>query len=313
MERAENHSLAISLFNGSFFKGTVITTYLISIIIFIGNGLTITAVIKYKHLQTKTNVFIFSLCVADIYTGIVNTIFYATIFTAEDVFILTVKTYCLIAGFATSAFTLVDIAIERFISIKYPLKYEQIMTRTVITSALLVTWILPFAVLLTGAGIQPVITPDQNLSEKLGYQLIISMQYLYFVLGAVVVAIYISILRIAYKQANEIKKNMIETAEKARFKSEMKATITLGLVVLAYVMSWTPVCILSTLDIIQLLTYDIHYFRILFVINTIGYGNCAMNIFIYAWKNTSFRRAYYLILKCKCKGNSLIEPTSLQV
>ena len=71
------------------------------------------------------------------------------------------------------------------------------MTRTVIISALLVTWILPFAVLLTGAAIQPVITPVQNLAENIGYQLIISMQYLYFVLGAVVVAIYISILRIA--------------------------------------------------------------------------------------------------------------------
>ena len=53
---------------------------------------------------------------------------------------------------------------------------------------------------------------------------------------------------------------MIETAEKARFKPEMKATITLGLVVLAYVLSWTPMCILSTLDMIKILTYDIHYY-----------------------------------------------------
>ena len=42
------------------------------------------------------------------------------------------------------------------------------MTKTVIISALLVTSILPFAVLLTGAAIQPVIKLDQkNLSGKL--------------------------------------------------------------------------------------------------------------------------------------------------
>ena len=313
METAENGTLfSLGLFNGPFYKGIVTVTYLIAAVIFIGNGFTITAIIIYKPLQTKTNIFILNLCVADIYIGIVNTLAYATIITAEEFFSISVKTYFLIAGFTTSAFTLVDIAIERFISIQYPLKYEQIMTRTFILSVLLVTWILPFAVLLTGAAIQPVITPDQNLAENIGYQLIISMQYLYFVLGAVVVAIYIHILRIAFKQAKEIKKNMIETAEKARFKSEMKATITLGLVVLAYVLSWTPMCILSTLDMIKILTYDIHYYRTLMVISTIGYCNSAVNFFIYAWKNTSFRAAYSLILKCKCKKHGLIDPTSLQ-
>ena len=310
METAENGTLfGLSLFNGPFYKGIAIVTYFIAAIIFIGNGLTITAIIIYKPLQTKTNIFILNLCVADIYIGIVNTIAYATTVTDEEFFIISVKSYFSMAGFATSVFALVDIAIERLISIKYPFKYEQIMTRTVIVSALLVTWILPFAVNLTGAAIQPVFKLDQkNLSGNIGFLLIISMQCLYLVLGAVVVVIYISILRIAYKQAKEIKKNMIETAEKARFKSEMKATITLGLVVLAYVLSWTPMCILSTLDMIKILTHDIHYYRTMMVISTIGYCNSAVNFFIYAWKNTSFRAAYSLILKCKCKGHGFIQP-----
>ena len=310
METAENGTLfSLGLFNGPFYKGIAIVTYLVAAVILIGNGLTITAIIIYKPLQTKTNIFILNLCVADIYIGIVNTLAYATTVTEEEFFSMSVKSYFLIAGFATSVFTLVDIAIERFINIKFPFKYEQIMTKTVIVSVLLVTWILPFTVLLTGAAIQPVIKLDQiNLFGKIGYQFIISMQCLYFVLGAVVVAIYISILRIAYKQAKEIKKNMIETAEKARFRSEMKATITFGLVVLAYVLSWTPWCILSMLDMIKILTYDIHYYRTMMIISTIGYCNSAVNFFIYAWKNTSFRAAYSLILKCKCKGHGFIQP-----
>ena len=105
---------------------------------------------------------------------------------------------------------------------------------------------------------------------------------------------------------------MIETAEKARFKSETKATITLGVAVFAYVLSWTPMCILSTLDMIRILTYDIHYYRTFMMISTIEYCNSAVNFLIYAWKNTSFRVGYSVILKCKCKKHGLIDPTSLQ-
>ena len=112
---------------------------------------------------------------------------------------------------------------------------------------------------------------------------------------------YISILITAYKQAKEIKKNMVDSACKTKFTSEIKATVTLGVVVMAFILTWSPLTIIFTAELAELIPVAIHYQRVYLVLNLTGYCNSAVNIFIYAWTN-SFRKAYYLTLRATGEG-----------
>ena len=229
---------------GELYYGIKISSYIIAVIIFIGNGLSITAIIRLKWLQTRTNTFIFSLCMADLYTGVMNTMWYVT----DDATVYTESStinYFMVAAYATTVLALVDIAVERFISIKYPFRYENLVSKRKVILVIVITWFVPNGLFLIVVITNLIIPQDPNVEYTLWEQFIIVCQFGYIILGVILVVLYINILKIAYKQAQEIKKNLVETATKTRFKSEMKATVTLGVVVLAYVVSYN-ICLWPT-------------------------------------------------------------------
>ena len=272
---------------------------MIAAVIFVGNGLTMVTIITQKSLHSKSNVFIFNLCVADFYIG-VSTVFYHAAATLDTLKVksYTIKVFALICGYVISVLSLVAIAVDRFISIRFPFKYEHFMKKTTVVIILLIMWIIPSGVLVAGFVLTSKFGPKNYISDRL----VLALQYIYVLLGVSLVIMYISILITAHKQAKEIKKNMVDSAAKTRFTSEIKATVTLGVVVLAYILSWSPLTILVTAELAKLIPVDIHYQRIYLVLNLTGFCNSAVNILIYAWTNSSFRKAYYLTLTCKWRG-----------
>ena len=293
------------LLNEPFYHGIKIASYVIAAVIFVGNGLTMVTIITQKSLHTKSNVFIFNVCVADFYIVVITVVVYTA--RSPDtlrVKVYTVEVFALVCGYVISVFSLVAIAAERFISIRFPFKYERFMNKTTMAITLMVMWIIPSGLVLAGFVLTLKFGPKNDFSHRL----VLSLQYTYVLLAVSLVIMYISILITAYKQAKEIKKNMVNSAAKTRFTSEIKATVTLGVVVMAFILTWSPLTILVTAELVKLIPVDIHYQRIYLVLNLTGYCNSAVNIFIYAWTNSSFRKAYYLTLTCNWRWNSSVEP-----
>ena len=230
------------LLNEPFYHGIKIASYVVAAVIFVGNGLTMVTIITQKSLHTKSNVFIFNLCVADFYIGVITVVFYTA--RSPDtlrVKVYTVEVFALVCGYVISVFSLVAIAAERFISIRFPFKYEHFMNKTTMAITLLVMWIIPSGLVLAGFVLTLKFGPKNDFS----YRLVLSLQYTYVLLAVSLVVMYISILITAYKQAKKIKKNMVNSAAKTKFTSEIKATVTLGVVVMAFILTWSPLTIFS--------------------------------------------------------------------
>ena len=76
---------------------------------------------------------------ADLYTGVMNTMWYVT----DDATVYTESStinYFMVAAYATTVLALVDIALERFISIKYPFRYENLMSKRKVILVIVITW-----------------------------------------------------------------------------------------------------------------------------------------------------------------------------
>lgn len=125
-------------------KGVVMTTIMLGAVL--GNLLVISSVMKFERLRAViTNFFIVSLAFADLLVAILVMPFSASVeLSGQWVF---GRTMCDIFNandvlFSTASILhLCCIAMDRYIAILHPLKYEVKMTRTRVAVMLLVTWV----------------------------------------------------------------------------------------------------------------------------------------------------------------------------
>ncbi len=115
-----------------------------SIACLLGNTLVIVAVFKFEFLQTKTNMFVVSLAISDLFVGSIS-IPSALIIQSIDDSNLSNSSYvvwknaCLARSFFQHAggvgdtLSILAIAIERFLFINFPFKYDRILSKKVAT------------------------------------------------------------------------------------------------------------------------------------------------------------------------------------
>ncbi|KAK6488885.1 adenosine receptor A2a-like [Huso huso] len=293
----------------------VATELVIAALSTVGNILVCVAVMKNKRLQTVTNYFLVSLAIADICVGalaIPCAIMTDLGIPRDNLYLCLLMLSVLIMLTQSSIFSLLAVALERYIAIFLPFHYQTIMTPRNAIIIILVTWILAFLI-----GLVPLMgwhkTPPA--SGYCFFVFVVDMTYMvYFNFFACVLTpliimflIYAQIFiavkhQIRRMAANNIHSN-VQNKQADSIKKEMKTATSLFLVLFLFTICWIPLHIINCF--ILLCPHCSIPLPLLLTAIILSHINSAVNPILYAYKMRSFRRTFKAIFLC-C--SNVVEP-----
>ncbi|XP_051852697.1 trace amine-associated receptor 7c-like [Antechinus flavipes] len=288
----------------------------------LGNLLVMISILHFKQLHSPANFLIASLACADFLVG-ATVMPFSMVRSVESCWYFG-ESYCKFhssfdGSFCyCSIFHLCFISIDRYIAVTDPLVYPTKFTLSVSAICILFSWFLAitfsFSLFYTGAN-------DDGLEELVsaltcvgGCQIAMNQDWvlvdflLFFIPTLVMVILYCKIFLVAKQQARKIESmsNQTESSSesyKARVsKRERKAAKTLGIAMIAFLISWFPYFIDSIIDAFVGFITPAYMYEIFIWLT---YYNSAMNPLIYAFFYPWFRRAIKLIVTGKVfRGHS---------
>ncbi|XP_010738876.2 adenosine receptor A1b [Larimichthys crocea] len=290
----------------------------------IGNVMVVWAVKINKSLRDTTFCFIVSLALADIAVGALviplaitisiglQTHFYSCLLVACTVLVLT----------QSSILALLAIAIDRYLRVKIPTRYKQVVTTRRAGLAVVVCWMVAFIVGLTpmlGWNNLKRLQQNGSISSDLiitcQFENVISMDYMvYFnffgwVLPPLVLmlVIYAEIFYMIHKQLNNKKFTTSHADPNKYYDKELNLAKSLALVLFLFAISWLP---LHIINCITLFCPDCQKpIVLLYIAILLTHGNSAVNPIVYAFRIKKFRTAFRKILQqyfC-CKDTPALE------
>ena len=188
------------------------------------NALIITAVKTKRRLQTNYNILLASLAGTDLAVGITS----QPAFIVQEIYRLTggssdvlctirsivqVATICLCL---VSLFHLVLISVERFVAMKYSLRYESIVTKFRVTVAVAGSWliVIVYAITRIAPGIKAI--PPQ----------------IFIIVSLLVISYcHISVYFVCRRHMIQIKSEQVSQEASAKFLAERKAWKTTGIII----------------------------------------------------------------------------------
>uniref|UniRef100_A0A1A8QNP7 Adenosine receptor A1 n=1 Tax=Nothobranchius rachovii TaxID=451742 RepID=A0A1A8QNP7_9TELE len=283
---------------------------LIAVTSVVGNVMVVWAVKINKALRDTTFCFIVSLALADIAVGALviplaitisvglQTHFYSCLLVACTVLVLT----------QSSILALLAIAIDRYLRVKIPTRYKQVVTPRRAGAAVVMCWMVAFIVGLTPMlgwnnlkRLQENGSISSNLSVTCQFETVISMDYMvYFnffgwVLPPLLLmlAIYAEIFYMIHKQLNNKKITSSYSDPNKYYDKELNLAKSLVLVLFLFAISWLP------LHIINCITLFCPQCKkpivLLYIAILLSHGNSAVNPIVYAFRIKKFHTAFQKI------------------
>ena len=295
---APNQSSYGNVSNIQFTSDRIITIFSLSIFIpciIAGNLLVITAVLKTRQLRTVTNIFVVSLAVTDVLVGAISAPIYMA-FTIRGQIWFAVNfpnmqrlwsAVDMITG-VTSIINLMNISIDRYICIHYPFRYQRLMS---LRKALLLatfSWCYGLA--------SYFLNFRQDTLDHTSYILVLTV-VAYLIPLFVIILAYLSIARVAGKQAKKIKRLRNDAGKNTltSFLKEIKAARVLAVVVGAFVLCWSGTFIMNLKFVICKYCSSCHCSvpseETINVVKMLQYFSSVVNPFIYTSLNKDFRKA----------------------
>ncbi|XP_064599734.1 adenosine receptor A2b-like [Liolophura sinensis] len=283
---------------------------LIAVASLLGNVLVLWAVAINRRLRTVTNLFIVSLATADLfvavvaipsaiasYNGLPKNNFYGCVFVNSIVILFT----------QSSVFSLLAIAIERFMAIKYPYAYETYFTSTNAIKLIIVTWLLSILIGLVpimGWNLYPPTQTHCAFTDVIDMKFMVYFNFFLCILLPLVIMLgfYGYIFHIVRKQMRQIASlqlNRSKDRKERQIIKEIKAAKSLALILGFFAICWLPLHIMNS---ISLLCGDKcpQPYQLLLAAIILSHANSAFNPLLYAYCNTLFRLAFKDI--CLCRG-----------
>ncbi|KAM4720272.1 adenosine A2a receptor b [Anableps anableps] len=295
---------------------------LIALLAVAGNILVCWSVCLNSNLQSITNFFVVSLAVADIAVGLLAIPFAITIsvgFCADFYGCLFIACFLLVLT-QSSIFSLLAIAVDRYIAIKNPLRYNSLVTGRRAKCIIALCWTLS-----AGIGLTPMIgwntgwnstvhstaknSCPKGLTQCL-FEKVVPLDYMIyfnffgFVLTPLLVmlVIYINIFMVARRQLRRMSIKVTHTpvsgqrasssnSSRSFLQKEVHAAKSLAIIVGLFALCWLPVHIINCFNH---LCKDCERPTI-WVMNIaiiLSHANSVVNPFIYAYRIREFRQTF---------------------
>jgi len=255
------------------------------------NTLIIIAVKTKPSLQTMHNILLTCLAGTDLTVGIAQ-----PAFIAKDI-LLTVGTssssiYCTLSDILQTAtlclclvslFHLVLIGIERYVAMKYSLRYDSIVTEFRLTVAVVLSWLIPTAYF---------------IARMIRKARIITLLFFVFVSLLVIIYCHISVYLVSRCHMKQIKSEQVSAEAKREILEERKALKTTTVIFTGVFLSYVPSILTGFLmqrfpgtlaERISLSSMSLTASCFLF--------NSLYNPIIYCWRNAVMRQAVKKLLK----------------
>ncbi|XP_071773843.1 adenosine A2c receptor [Centroberyx gerrardi] len=275
----------------------------------VGNLLVCAAVCLNKKLRTVTNYFLVSLAVADICVGalaIPCAILTDMGVPRHNLYLCLLMLSVLIMLTQSSIFSLLAVAVERYVAIFMPFRYQALMTPRNAVLVIVGTWVLAFLI-----GLVPLMgwhkTPPD--SGYCFFVFVVDMTYMvYFNFFACVLAplvvmflIYAQIFATVKRQVRRIAAEHGSGGEgqaraAACMRREMKTAMSLFLVLFLFTVCWIPLHIINCF--LLLCPHCPVPLELLLTAIILSHANSAVNPFLYAYTMTAFRDTFKSIFLC---------------
>ena len=262
----------------------------------IGNTVVLWLFYKNKSLRTISNRFLASLCVADFLVGLViDPVWIAIRFFAQPKrthILKQVINLLWIHSTAATVFNLCCVSVDRFIAIRFPLRYQDIITKQRCYAVIIMVWlislVLPFS---------RILVVNRTNIESLWF----SLTFITFVLPITVVTLcYFSIFKTARKQASRTNRENLQNPNEmntpVRAMQNYKAIKTIGFVLTVFIVSWMPSIVVSVMDYVTASDKCADH-KLAYVvwpwIEAIAFTSSAINPWIYCFRNREFREVLH--------------------
>ncbi|XP_066506530.1 trace amine-associated receptor 13c-like [Hoplias malabaricus] len=280
----------------------------ISVCTVVLNLLVIISISHFKQLHTPTNLLILSLAVADLLVGLF--LMPVKILELADSCWYLGKVGCYISpvinflSISASLFSLIVIAIDRYIAVSDPLLYSTRLTVCKMSVIIIIGWSgsLFYAIVFLYFNGYFFRSQVKCFGECVLYVkqswVIVDLVIVFVTPCSVIILLYSIIFKIARRQAKAVRavSNGVSKSpsDKVLNTSETKAAKTLGIVIFVYLTCWIPYFI-SSLTVENVTSVSIVWIVFAWLI----YINSSMNPLIYAILYSWFRESVRCILSCR--------------
>ncbi|XP_026090509.1 adenosine receptor A2b-like [Carassius auratus] len=299
----------------------IVLELLIAVLAVAGNVLVCWAVCLNSNLQSITNFFVVSLAVADIAVGLLAIPFAVTIstgFCSHFHGCLFIACFVLVLT-QSSIFSLLAIAVDRYIAIKIPLRYNSLVTGQRAKGIIAVCWILSVVIGLTpmlGWNRRVIIgtnsTCPQGMTECL-FEKVVTMDYMVYFnfFGCVLIplfamlAIYAWIFMAARRQLRQMEQKLVHlqgyahregSSSRSMLQREVHAAKSLAIIVGLFAVCWLPLHIINCFTLFCPLC-DRPQAWVMYLAIILSHANSAVNPFIYAYRIRDFRHTFRRIIR----------------
>ena len=292
----------------------------ITIVALLGSYFVLRAFHKFRNLRTASNNILVSLSIADGLLAIpliLDIIHLCLKYSDTDCPRILKEVYGTITLFLLSVIVLhlTLLSSERFIAIKFALRYQAIVTKRRARNVSIAMWLWALFVTVavpeilqkaTGKDLRKVhrqIKADIDTCEVLHirWHLVFQAASMFLVPLLIILCSYTYIFIVSYKQRQHVREQGRDIPGMPTVKHLMKAAHTLAIVVALCLLSIIALLVVTSLRIFCGKSLKDHHHQMLLekiVYDVAMFLNAICNPLIYGWKNEEFRNACRKMLKC---------------